>query len=96
MDYFNSSKEAAPPPPSYLSPLGSGPSISPLCVQAGRVTHIVQTRYRGGDGDGNTQAERGQAFLDFVLKILKPREERGFAGLKAAKERVGFLSQFRE
>ena len=37
-----------------------------------------------------------QAFLGSVLKVLKPRHEREFAGIEAARERVGFLSQFRK
>lgn len=37
-----------------------------------------------------------EAFLGFVLKMLKPRHEREFAGAEAARERVGFLSQFRK
>lgn len=34
-------------PPSYLSPLGSGPSISPLRAQAGRVIHIPTDQVQG-------------------------------------------------
>lgn len=32
-----------------------------------------------------------QAFLGFVLKVVKPRDEREFAGIEAATERVDFF-----